>query len=456
MNEEKHKLLYLTVSPCNNHRFASIDGARGAVIHDTKLFLNRHLNEFFSEVITYDYLKDYFDLGSTLANQKIIKIVEKERPQLVLWQSLSLHCEIDERTLKNIRQYGCKIIAIFWDDEAIFDCFTKFYLPCVDYYLTTDRNSVKKAAIFGNKGYHLDAAADPMVHRKLNIPYAYDVSFVGTRFLERENAINEVKKAGIDVRVFGNGWNRIIPTEEMVEVFNKSKINLNFTTNAINKNIRQVKCRFFEVCMCGGFLLSEYAEGIEQVYDIGREIVCFDNVKEAIEKIKFYLTHEDLRQEIAENGYRRAISEHSWQAHLTKVFSQILNDKNFPPRVNVSDFLSKDKIFPLASDFHLKWAITLLLKGGFKDKNIKARYFDELRLALEYNPNSLGAIMLYNIRFLPISVSKILVKLYMQLFIMPKRYIITLIKLEGSIGYKLNIVREKLLKRSKRTAEWIQ
>ena len=89
------------------------------------------------------------------------------------------------------------------------------------------------------------------------------------------------------------------------------------------KNAKQIKGRVFEIPMCGGFLLTEYVEGLEEWFRIDAEIACFAEVGEAVEKIRHYLSHEEERRQVAESGYRRAIDCHSWNLRLIEVFQII-------------------------------------------------------------------------------------------------------------------------------------
>jgi len=80
--------------------------------------------------------------------------------------------------------------------------------------------------------------------------------------LDREQYINELKKRNIPIHVFGKEWAcaKRVPFEEMIDIFASSKIDLNFSSTQ-----KQIKGRIFEVCLAGGFLLTEYAPGTQTV-----------------------------------------------------------------------------------------------------------------------------------------------------------------------------------------------
>ena len=57
-------------------------------------------------------------------------------------------------------------------------------------------------------------------------------------------------------------------------------------------------------------MLSEYAPGIEKLFDIGSEIDVFENERELVEKVRFYLSHEDKREAMAAKAHARALEQY--------------------------------------------------------------------------------------------------------------------------------------------------
>ncbi len=92
---------------------------------------------------------------------------------------------------------------------------------------------------------------------------------------------------------------------EMPCVFADSKINLNVTLRSIHSGI---PLRVLDIMACGGFVLTNYQPAIDEMLKNGGEIVMFDSVEEAIEKIEYYLAHDDERKAIAEAG-KKAVEE---------------------------------------------------------------------------------------------------------------------------------------------------
>jgi spore maturation protein CgeB len=119
----------------------------------------------------------------------------------------------------------------------------------------------------------------------------------------------------------------VLTDSAMIEMYSRSKINLGFSscgaTHETEDRIVQVRLRDFEVPMSGGFYLVEYMEELEEFFDIGKEIVCYSDSKDLVDKIKHYLEHDNQREEIRRAGYERALRNHTWHKRFEMAFRQM-------------------------------------------------------------------------------------------------------------------------------------
>ncbi len=99
-------------------------------------------------------------------------------------------------------------------------------------------------------------------------------------------------------------------------VYNATDININATSLQMPEGVNQ---RVFDVPACGAFLLTDYQKAIEELFDIGKEVVVYKNIEELPELIKYYLKNDTERKKIAERAYRRVISEHTYVLRLKKI-----------------------------------------------------------------------------------------------------------------------------------------
>ena len=107
---------------------------------------------------------------------------------------------------------------------------------------------------------------------------------------------------------------------ELPRVFRESKINLSFTIPNIKSGI---PLRVWDVLGAKGFLLTNYQAEIPLYFKEGEDLVCFDGIEDLKEKVAYYLSHEDERRAIAENGYRKVKKYHSYVARIEEMMEII-------------------------------------------------------------------------------------------------------------------------------------
>lgn len=69
--------------------------------------------------------------------------------------------------------------------------------------------------------------------------------------------------------------------------------------------------RLFEVTGVGSLLLTDQKRNMPDLFEPDREAVTYSSVEELVEKVAYYLEHEEERREIAEAGRRRTLTDHT-------------------------------------------------------------------------------------------------------------------------------------------------
>lgn len=100
----------------------------------------------------------------------------------------------------------------------------------------------------------------------------------------------------------------------MPKIFKCSKINLNLTAKGIQSG---ASLRVFDVLGCGGFLLSNYQSELAELFDDGKELVLFESEADLLDKITYYLSHDEERTAIARNGYEKVKQDFSYKTRLS-------------------------------------------------------------------------------------------------------------------------------------------
>jgi spore maturation protein CgeB len=330
----------------------------------------------------------YFDVtlmqehGRDWMNRRMLEMVKSEKPDLMF--TVLFTDELDPAVVREISE-NTDTVTLNWfcDDHWRFDDYSRYWAPCFNWVITTAKSALPKYEQLGYRNVIKSQwACNHFLYRKCDLPLVCDVSFVGQPHGNRRAIVQALRDAGIDVRVWGTGWESgRLSQEDMVGMFNQSRINLNLSNASqpvstplqrawttarkwlsrtaiafpIGAGIKsagkrclsaienfspaaktsdclrsgssqytdQIKGRNFEIPGCGGLLLTGRAEDLENYYEFDKEVVCFDNVEELIEKVRYYLRHEDERAAIGQAGYRRTLREHTYAHRFAEIFQRL-------------------------------------------------------------------------------------------------------------------------------------
>ena len=82
--------------------------------------------------------------------------------------------------------------------------------------------------------------------------------------------------------------------------------------------------RLFEATGVGSCLVTDWKDNIPEIFEPDREVVVFRSPAEAIEKIRYLLTHDDERRQIAERGQKRTLAAHHYADRLRELSPLLL------------------------------------------------------------------------------------------------------------------------------------
>lgn len=107
---------------------------------------------------------------------------------------------------------------------------------------------------------------------------------------------------------------------EMPKVFFSSKINLNITLRNIQHGIPQ---RIFDVLASGGFLITNNQPDLHTHFIDGKDLVVYYDKDDLLSKIEYYLNHEDERKQIAANGQKKVLRQHTYEQRILQILSTV-------------------------------------------------------------------------------------------------------------------------------------
>lgn len=220
-------------------------------------------------------------------------------------------------------------------------------LPDYDLVVTTKVVNIENKDLEGlgaRRVLYVNQSYDPAQHFPVSMSpqekkaFGADLSFVGSYEEQRAQSVLSMARAGLMVRIWGNGWTgKVLHPNLVIEgrapintdtelayskVLTASKINLGFLRKLSRD---QHTSRSLEIPACGSMLLAERTPVHQALFREGVEAEFFDSDEELVAKARYYLDHEDKRMKIARAGHERCIREYS----SARQMSLILQDLGF-------------------------------------------------------------------------------------------------------------------------------
>ena len=93
-------------------------------------------------------------------------------------------------------------------------------------------------------------------------------------------------------------------------LYPRAAVNFNCTSKQMKGAVNQ---RVFDVPATESFLLTDYREQVENLFEPGKEIICYHSPEEAGELARDYLARPKERLAVARAARRRILQEHTYE-----------------------------------------------------------------------------------------------------------------------------------------------
>ncbi len=127
-------------------------------------------------------------------------------------------------------------------------------------------------------------------------------------------------------QVFGDAkWKALLPNVKIQpashyetvtpKIYHHSLINLNLSSQQLENT---VSMRPFDVPAASGFLLTDWKESLDKLFDVKNEIATFHSIEEMNDKIAYFRKNHTEREKIRQNACERVKKEHLVRHRMKK------------------------------------------------------------------------------------------------------------------------------------------
>lgn len=103
---------------------------------------------------------------------------------------------------------------------------------------------------------------------------------------------------------------------DLPSLYNGCTVNFNATNRQMGSAVNQ---RIFDVPACGGFLLTDHQESLEELFAAGDEVVTYRDKAEIPGLLRFYIGNPAAREKVARRARERVLRQHTYRHRLEEL-----------------------------------------------------------------------------------------------------------------------------------------
>jgi len=343
-------------------------------------FSKRTFGGIFAEKLNMEKISKYSNIE--------IHLFDSENKNLFEFKSVKDHDNIEsdrevldnyKLILKYIKENKIKVCIFFvsgfpWSEKFLNELKKYSYAAC---YFGDDPEACEKTSKYYVKNFNYSFCGGVYFNKKIKISEQYlkwgarkskfiplgaspvkykepfnsldsrniDLVYVGSCYFPKVFRMFKLKSYfGNRMKIYGRGWNESgsfvktivlkiikflynvpiieeLPKNKLVELYQNTKIGFNTHMSYGPSNLR-----IYELPINGVMQICDCENGLKNLYEIGKEVIAYKNIKDAIKKIEYYLAHDGERIAIAKAGYERAKKYYKTEISFEKIIDEIRKD----------------------------------------------------------------------------------------------------------------------------------
>lgn len=211
------------------------------------------------------------------------------------------------------------------------------YLKPYDLILSSFPHYVKRLRAQGIASEYLRIAFEPLVLQRMgDQEKRYTCTFVGgiSRIHRKGNELLEHLARRVDMDFFGYGVDMLPKSSpvrqkhhgeawglDMYRVLAQSYITVNRHIDVAENYANNM--RLFEATGCGAMLITDAKDNLNELFEVGKEVVVYSSPEEAAELIEYYASHPKERDAIARAGQQHTLREHTYRQRMEELVAML-------------------------------------------------------------------------------------------------------------------------------------
>lgn len=265
------------------------------------------------------------------SEQILLAQIEDFKPDLVLNQDLF---HVDTRLARRIKQIGqpiligqVGILPSRGEDWSVYDLL-----------ISQISAVVRSFRAHGARSEIIHLAFEPETLEILPPapPRDIDVSFVGAISADHQQRVAQLEAVArrYDLKLFGSGLHTLPASSplhrcyqgevwgvEMYQALRASRITLNSHIDQAGREAGNM--RLFESTGVGTFLLTDFKDNLQTLFEPGREVAAWRSVDECIALIERYLRDDQARAAVAAAGQARTLATHTFRQRVGTILQLV-------------------------------------------------------------------------------------------------------------------------------------
>jgi len=318
------------------------DRQSGLYIHDSLIQLGH-------KVATFDWREIHKQGGSKFLNEQFIAAHKELKPDItIVIKGLGLTGE----TIKIVKEFHSNPIVTWIFDVTLGGTYVKDVAPYVnfikncDMFYTIDDSALSELEKMGVKAKWLTEGCYEKAHKGVVFnsiqkrKFGADIVFLGSVGMihpNREKVLKTIHEAGFDLKLYGEIYYPEGEEPEWVKECHTGFAAINDQHSLICQASKVVigidgwpdrkksmSARVYRTLCSGAFLLTNYTEGLEEMFNINEHLDIFHDTDELIDKIVYWLSNDDKREELSKKGQEFVLEKCQFKHRL----AEILEDFN--------------------------------------------------------------------------------------------------------------------------------